>query len=296
MTSTTVRPRRSALYMPASNAKAIEKARNLDCDAVILDLEDAVAPDAKDAARLAAHAAITNGGFAPKELIIRVNGLETPWGELDLAAAVAARPNAILVPKVSNAAEDFRYREHIADTGIDLWVMIETARSLFNLAEIASAGLEAGLTCFVMGTNDLAKETGVRLVPGREPMLAALGLSVAAAKSRYLCILDGVYNDLEDVTGLTRECEQGRDFGFDGKTLVHPRQIGPCNDAFTPAEHEIAYARAVVAAFAIPENTNRGAIRVEGKMAERLHLAQSERLLAMVDAIRANSAGSSKSA
>ena len=285
MTASSAQPRRSVLYMPASNAKAVEKVRSLACDAVILDLEDAVAPDAKETARTMAVEAVFAGGFGSKELIIRVNGLDTPWGAADVAQAVKARPNAILVPKVNSASDVIQYQQQIGDAGIDLWVMIETTPALFSLGDIAAAAIQTRLACFVMGTNDLAKETGARLVPGREPMIGALGLAVAAAKSQGLCALDGVYNDLDDDDGFSRECVQGRNFGFDGKTLIHPRQIERCNTTFSPSDAEIAFARAVVAAFAADENADRGVVRVEGKMAERLHLAQSERLLAVADAI-----------
>jgi citrate lyase subunit beta/citryl-CoA lyase len=285
LTTLSAHPRRSVLYMPASNAKAVEKARGLTCDAVILDLEDAVAPDAKESARAMAAAAVDAGGFGSKELIIRVNGLDTAWGAADIARAVEARPDAILVPKVNSASDVIQYQQQIGDADIDLWVMIETTRALFSLGDIAAAAMQTRLACFVMGANDLAKETGARLVPGREPMIGALGLAVAAAKSQRLCVLDGVYNDLDDDEGFALECVQGRNFGFDGKTLIHPRQIERCNTIFSPSDAEIAFAGAVVAAFAADENANRGVIRVEGKMAERLHLAQSERLLAIADAI-----------
>ena len=281
MTRSTVLPRRSALYMPASNGKLIDKARTLPCDAVIFDLEDAVAPDMKAAARATAAQAMAAGGFGDREVIIRVNGLDTPWGEADLAAAVAARPHAVLAPKISDAGDVLAYQRWIGDSGVDLWVMIETARALFNLADIAATASAAPLACFVMGTNDLAKETGARLTPGRLPMAGALGLAVAAARSAGLAILDGVYNDLEDAEGFAEECRQGRDFGFDGKTLIHPRQIDSCNQAFSPDEAEVIFARAVVAAFSSAESVGVGAIRVEGKMVERLHLAQCEQILAV---------------
>ena len=283
----TIRPRRSALYMPASNAKAIEKARSLPCDVVILDLEDAVAPDAKEAAREQAVAAVKAGGFGKRELVIRVNGLDTPWGEADLRAVAAAGPDAVLVPKVNDSAEVVRYDRYLstAREGTRLWTMIETCRSLFRLDDIAAASKTTRLTAWVMGTNDLAKEMGAKLVPGREPFLGALGLSVAAARAYGLTILDGVYNGIDDAEGFERQCEQGLNFGFDGKTLIHPTQVEPCNRVFTPSEAEVAFARAVIDAFALPENANKGAIRVDGKMAERLHLVQAERLVAIAEAV-----------
>jgi citrate lyase subunit beta/citryl-CoA lyase len=288
----TDRPRRSALYMPASNAKAIEKAKTLDCDVVILDLEDAVAPEAKDMAREQAVAAVKAGGFGHRELVIRANGLDTPWGADDLTAAAEAGPDAILVPKVNDAADVAAYDKAIAAASdkTRLWTMIETCRSVFRLDEIAAASAGTRLSAWVMGTNDLAKEMRARQTPGREPFAAALGLSVAAARANNLIILDGVYNDLDNDAGLEAVCEQGVDFGFDGKTLIHPRQVEICNRVFSPTESEVAFAHAVIAAFALPENAGKGAIRVEGRMAELLHLAQARRLVAVdaqIQALRA---------
>ena len=280
------RSRRSVLYMPASNAKAMEKAKTLPCDAVILDLEDAVAPDAKDAARDAAVAAVRAGGFGRREVIVRVNGLDTPWGEADLAAAVGAGPDAILVPKVGDGDDVARYGARLRDAPptTQLWAMVETARSLFRLDSIVGAASASRLTTLVMGTNDLAKEIGWRLTPGRAPFLPALSLAVAAARSAGLVILDGVFNGLEDDAALAAECAQGLEFGFDGKTLIHPRQVEPCNRAFSPTPEEVARARAVVEAFGLPENAGKGAVRVDGRMAERLHLAQAQKTLAAAEA------------
>jgi citrate lyase subunit beta / citryl-CoA lyase len=278
---TTIRPRRSALYMPASNAKAIEKARTLDCDVVILDLEDAVAPEMKADARAAAVAAVAEGGFGRRELVIRTNGLDTPWGADDLAAAAAARPDAILVPKVNDGADVAAYANAIG--AVPLWLMIETARSIFRLDEIGAALAQAGGGAFVLGTNDLAKEMGARPGVLRAPFQGMLGLSVAAARAHGLTILDGVFNAIDDDAGLAEQCAQGQEFGFDGKTLIHPKQIGPCNAAFTPDAAAVAWARTIVAAFADPQNAAKGAIRVDGKMVERLHLAQAERDLAVAE-------------
>ena len=285
----TDRPRRSALYMPASNAKAIEKARTLDCDVIILDLEDAVAPEAKAVAREQAAAAVRAGGFGHRELVIRTNGLDTPWGPEDLAAAAEAGPDAILVPKVNDAADVAKYDQAIrgAPDKTRLWTMIETCRAVFRLDEISDAAASSRLSAWVMGTNDLAKEMRARHTAGRDPFHAALGLAVAAARLNNLVILDGVYNDLDNDAGLDAVCEQGVDFGFDGKTLIHPRQVAICNRVFTPTETEVAFAQAVIAAFALPENGDKGAIRVEGRMAERLHLAQAQRLVAVHDQIAA---------
>ena len=276
------RPRRSALYMPAANARAIEKARELPCDVVILDLEDAVAPDAKDLARDQAVAAVRAGGFGPREVVIRVNGLDTPWGVEDLAAAIDARPDAILVPKVSSA-HDMRAYGAAEAGGVPLWAMVETCASLFALPEIAGAG--AGLAALVIGTNDLAKEMRCRLTVERAALAGPLSLAVAAARAHGLVILDGVFNGIDDDAGLARQCEQGAEFGFDGKTLIHPRQIEAANRAFTPAEEEVEWSQAIVAAFDSPENAAKGVIRVEGRMVERLHLAEARRLIAVSDAI-----------
>ncbi|WP_380879081.1 citrate lyase subunit beta [Sphingomonas sp. DBB INV C78] len=277
----TIRPRRSALYMPASNAKAIEKARMLDCDVVILDLEDAVAPELKAEARAAAVAAVRDGGFGRRELVIRTNGIDTPWGADDLAAAAAARPDAILVPKVDDGADVGRYAA--ATGGVPLWLMIETTRSVFRLDEIGAALAKAGSGAFVLGTNDLAKEMGARPGVLRAPFQGMLGLAVAAARANGHAILDGVYNAIDDEAGLAEQCAQGMEFGFDGKTLIHPKQIATCNAAFTPDAAAVEWARTIVAAFAAPENAAKGAIRVDGKMVERLHLAQAERDLAVAE-------------
>jgi citrate lyase subunit beta/citryl-CoA lyase len=283
------RPRRSALYMPASNAKAIDKARTLPSDVVILDLEDAVAPEAKAAAREQAVAAVKAGGFGRREIVIRCNGLDTPWGAEDLAAAASVGPDAILVPKVNDAAGVQAYDKAIASApkSTALWAMIETAASLFNLREIAAARASTRLSAWVMGTNDLAKEMRLRQTPDRAPFYAALSLSVAAARMHGLTILDGVYNDIDNEPGLTAICEQGVDFGFDGKTLIHPKQVEICNRVFSPSEAEVNWAKAVIAAFALPENQNKGAIRVEGRMAELLHLSQAVQLVAVAKAIAA---------
>jgi citrate lyase subunit beta/citryl-CoA lyase len=268
--------------MPASNAKAIDKARSLPCDVVILDLEDAVAPDAKAMAREQAVAAVKAGGFGRRELVIRCNGLDTPWGAEDLAAAAAAGPDAILVPKVNDAADVAAYNSAIAaaPAATQLWAMIETCRCLFNLPQIAQASTSSRMSTWVMGTNDLAKEMRARQTPDRAPFHAALSLSVAAARLYGLTILDGVYNDIDNEEGLSAICEQGVDFGFDGKTLIHPKQVEICNRIFSPSEAEVAWAKAVIAAFALPENQGKGAIRVGYRMVERLHLDAAHRLLA----------------
>ena len=287
------RPRRSALYMPASNARAIEKARTLPCDVVILDLEDAVAPDAKIEARVSAAEAVRAGGFGRREVVIRVNGLSTPWGADDLAAAAQAAPDAVLVPKIGSAADVLDYAGALerAPARTRLWAMIETCEAVFALKEIAGASGRSRLGAFVMGVNDLAKEMRARQTPDRSAFLPFLSLAVAAARGHGLVALDGVHNEIEDLAALEAVCRQGADFGFDGKTLIHPSHIDICNRVFAPAPLEVAWSRSVVAAFALPENESKGALRVEGRLAERLHLAEAVRLLSLAEAIEAADAG-----
>lgn len=275
------KPRRSALYLPASSAKAIAKARTLDCDVVILDLEDAVAVDAKHIAREQAAAALADGGFGTREVIVRVNGLQTEWGEADLRAIGPAGADAILVPKVSTPEDIFVYATRLESHGVDLWAMIETPLSLFHLESIAATAPTTRLRALVMGTNDLAKETGATLDTTRSAFVGALGLAVAAARAHGLLILDGVYNRLDDDEGLEMQARQAVLFGFDGKTLVHPNQIAVCHRAFTPDDNAIAWARRIIAAFEAPENQMKGAIQVDGQMVERLHLESAKRTLAM---------------
>lgn len=272
----TIRRRRSALYLPASNQRAIAKARELPADVIILDLEDAVAPEAKAEARAQAVAALGEGGFGPRELVVRVNGLDTEWGEADLAALSQGNAAAVLVPKIASASDFVAYRSKLGGL-TPLWAMIETTASLFRLDEIAGA---EGMAAMVMGTNDLAKETGARLNGSRLPFVGALGLAVAAARAHGIAILDGVFNDIDDEPGFCAEARQAVDFGFDGKTLIHPRQIEPCNVAFSPDAEEIEWARRIMAAFEKPENASKGAIRVDGKMVERLHLHRARSVLA----------------
>ena len=281
MAAVTVRPRRSALFLPASNPRAIAKARTLPCDAVVLDLEDAVAPDAKVAARAAAVAAI--GSFGARETVVRVNGLGTPWAEGDLAAVAAAKPDAVLLPKVELPAELAAARAILGD-GIPLWAMVETSRAVLRLDALAEGGGLYGLAALVAGTNDLA--SALRCTPGRErtPLLPALATIVMAARAHGLVALDGVCNALDDPARVAAECAQGAAFGFDGKTLIHPGQIDAANAAFTPDPATVAHARAVIAAFADPAAASTGAIRVNGRMVERLHLIEARRVVALAEA------------
>jgi citrate lyase subunit beta / citryl-CoA lyase len=286
-----IRPRRSVLYMPGANARALEKACSLPADGIIIDLEDAVAPEAKEAARAQVVAAVKQGGYGRREVVIRVNAPDTPWGEDDLAAAAQAAPDAILVPKVSDpdtlTSIGHRLRRLNAPEKMRVWAMIETPLAILRCEEIARAArdVDTRLACFVMGTNDLAKETRARQVPGRAPMLPWLATAIAAARAHDIDILDGVYNALQDEAGFRAECEQGRDLGFDGKTLIHPNQIGPANEIFAPPPEEVEQARAVIAAFARPENRGKGVISLEGRMVERMHADIAERTVALAEAI-----------
>ena len=292
----TVRPRRSVLYMPGSNARAIEKARTLPCDGIILDLEDAVAPDAKEAARRQVVEAVRAGGFGHREVFIRINGIDTPWSADDLDAAVAAAPDAMLVPKITTGEQlemvGARLLGIHADRRMRVWAMIETPVAILNIREIAAAALdsETRLAGFVVGTNDLAKETAARIVPGRAPMLGWLSMCVLAAHTYGIDILDGVYNDLGDAGGFARECSEARDLGFDGKTLIHPNQIAACNAAFSPDADEVAQARAIIAAFEQPDNKDKGVIQLQGRMVERMHADIARRTVAIAEAIEARGA------
>jgi citrate lyase subunit beta / citryl-CoA lyase len=276
-----IRPRRSVLYMPASNPKAVEKAKSIPCDAIIFDLEDAVAPDAKPAAREAAAAAVTSGDYGGRELTIRCNALSTPWGADDLAAASAADPSAVVIPKVNGIAElDTVAAALGGDTTI--WAMVETPTAIFDVRSIAA---HTRVSALVMGTNDLAKEIGAPLVPGRSNLTAYLATAVLAAREAGKAILDGVYNDVRDDAGFVAECRQGVEMGFDGKTLIHPSQVEPANDAWSPSADDVEFSRRVIAAFEEAQAEGRGVITVDGKMIEHLHVANARRTLAVADAI-----------
>jgi citrate lyase subunit beta/citryl-CoA lyase len=274
-----VRPPRSLLFLPASNPRAVAKARTLPCDAVILDLEDAVAPEEKAQARAAAAEAVAARGFGDRLLVVRINGLSTPWGAEDLEVIGRASPDAVLAPKVEGSPDIALYDERLSGGTARLWAMIETAGSHLSLPAIAGAARTSRLEAMVIGPNDYAKEMRARMTPERAPFFALFSLAVAAARSEGLEVFDGPFGAIEDLAGLERECAQARDFGFDGKTLIHPSHIETCNRAFSPSAQEIAEARAIVAAFADPAAADRGAVRVMGRMAERLHLAAAERLL-----------------
>jgi citrate lyase subunit beta / citryl-CoA lyase len=287
----TIRPRRSVLYMPGSNTRAIEKARTLAVDAIILDLEDSVAPDSKTSARKQVSDAVIAGGFGSRELIVRINGLDTAWWLEDLDVVAKAKPDAVLIPKVSNPSQLEDVAERLVDISADhrirVWAMMETPLAMLNAREIAAAAkdVETRLAAFVMGTNDLAKETRAKITSGRAAMLPWLMNCVAAARAYGLDILDGVFNDLADAEGFARECAQGRDLGFDGKTLIHPNQVAACNGAFSPSDEEVAQARKVIAAFELPENRDKGVVALDGRMVERLHADMARRTVAIAQAI-----------
>jgi len=289
MTTEDLRPRRSVLYMPGANERALEKAKTLPADALILDLEDAVAPDAKEEARGRVCAAAASGEYGHREVTIRANGIGTQWHDADVAAIATSGADAIVIPKV-NSADDVRAVEAAlvaagAPDGLAIWAMIETPQAIFNAREIASASDR--LTGFVMGTNDLVKELQAQFVPGRGPLQASLSMAVLAARAAGIVILDGVFNDLEDADGFVAECEQGRALGMDGKTLIHPKQVDPCNNVFAPSDDEVAHAREVIAAFEQATSEGRGVVTVNGRMIENLHVEQSRRIVAQADSIAA---------
>jgi citrate lyase subunit beta / citryl-CoA lyase len=292
---TAIRPRRSALYMPGSNARALEKARDIPADALILDLEDAVAPDMKTQAREQVVAAVSTGGYGHREVVIRTNAPGTPWFEADIEAAAEAKPDAILIPKVSSPETLQRVGARLialrAPANIAVWAMIETPLAVLNAEIIARAAQDPAtrLACFVLGTNDLAKETRARFVPGRATMLPWLVTAILAARAYGIDVLDGVCNNLKDEAGYHAECEQGRDLGFDGKTLIHPGQVAAANRTFAPSEAEITQARSILAAFSLPENAGKGAIQLDGRMVELLHAEMARRTVALAEAIAARS-------
>jgi citrate lyase subunit beta/citryl-CoA lyase len=288
-----IRPRRSLLFMPGSNARAQEKARSLPADGIILDLEDSVAPDAKAAARHQIAQTIMAGGFGKREVLIRINALDSSWWIDDVTMAGKARPDGIVVPKISSV-EDLsavadRLHDIDADMSIKVWAMIETARAVLHAEELAAAARDSRmrLAGFVFGPNDISRETRIRMRPGRAAMLPMITHCVLAARLYGLEILDGPYSDIRNPAGFAEECAQGRDLGFDGKTLIHPGQIDACNLTFTPPAEEIADARKIIAAFEQPENAARGAIQLDGRMVERLHADMAQRTIAMADAIAA---------
>jgi citrate lyase beta subunit len=286
--SITVRPRRSVLYMPGANTRALEKARSLPADALIFDLEDAVAPDAKEAARANVVAAAQSKGYGKREIVIRCNGLSTPWGKADIAAIAKSGADAVLVPKVESAAEVASVVAQLDAAGapksMAVWAMMETPKGILRADEVA--GSHPRLTLFVMGTNDLVKDMRARHTPMRLPMVTALGLGMLAARAHGLTILDGVYNDIQDADGFRAVCQQGLEMGFDGKTLIHPSQVEPCNEVFAPSAAELEMAGKIVTAFKSAQAEGKGVVTVDGRMIENLHVEQAERALALATAIK----------
>jgi citrate lyase subunit beta/citryl-CoA lyase len=290
-----MRPRRSVLYLPGDNDRALEKAKTLPADSIIIDLEDSVAPTNKEKARSQATAAIHERGFGSREVILRVNPIETPWGMADLHAAMAAVPDAILIPKVSNSGDITGTAKVIkaadADPRIRLWAMIETPMGIINAKEIAACGPDPDnrLVCFVLGTNDLLKESRALASRNRFAVVPWLSMTLVAARAYGIDVIDGVYNDFKDESGFRAECEHGRTLGMDGKTLIHPSQVIPCNEVFSPTVEEIAWALKIIKTFEEPENARKGVITVEGRMVERLHLVMARRVAAIAEAINARS-------
>ena len=290
------RPRRSVLYVPGSNTRAQAKARTLPVDALVFDLEDSVADDVKPQAREQVIAEILKGGFGHREVVMRVNAARTEYFEEDMAAAVKARPNAVLVSKVESIDEIFAAERHLRGRpetqGITLWAMVETARGLLEIASIAASVRKPEgqrLRGLVLGTNDIVRETAVKGGGDRTPVLPWLSMAVLAARAEKLFVLDGVYNDFANVQAFEAECAQGRALGMDGKTIIHPNQVEAANHYFAPTEAEVAEAREIIHAFSQPENAGRGVIAINGRMVERLHATIAARTLAMADMISAHS-------
>jgi citrate lyase subunit beta/citryl-CoA lyase len=277
--------------MPGANPKALEKAKTLPADALIFDLEDAVAPEAKPEARANVAAALAGGGYGKREIVVRVNGLATEGGKDDVKAAAAAAPHGILFPKVNDGGDVEACERALKDAGAPgdtaIWVMIETPLAILNIKEIAAAAQSTRLAAFVMGTNDLAKETRAVQTLARTAFIPSLTLAVLAARAYGIAAIDGVFNDIADEAGFQTICRQGLELGFDGKTLIHPSQIEPCNAIFAPPPDEVSFARDVIAAFALPENAGKGVLKVNGKMTELLHLEQAKRTVAVAEAIGA---------
>lgn len=287
-----VRARRSVLYMPGANDRALEKAKSLPADALILDLEDSVAPEAKATARENVCKSVKEGGYGRREIIIRPNALETAWGTGDILAAAEAAPDAILVPKVAHPGDIISAAKILksvhAPEKTKLWAMMEMPMAILNAREIAAVGAdpENRLTCLVLGTNDLLKESRARALHNRFAVVPWLAMTIVAARAYGLDVIDGVYNDFKDEAGFRAECEHGRTLGMDGKTLIHPAQVAPCNEIFSPTEEEVDWSKRIIRAFDTEENLRKGVITLEGRMVERLHLVQAKRTVAIANAVR----------
>ena len=282
-----VRPRRSVLYMPGSNTRAMEKAKTIAADAIILDLEDAVSPDAKATARQQIVDALAGGGYGSREMIVRINGLDTPWGADDMAAIAKSGADAILVPKINDAATVQGLVAAMDKAGapasMALWCMMETPIGILNAQSIGAASDRVAV--WVMGTNDIAKDTGAHHTPMRLPMVTALGICMLAARAYGIQILDGVYNDIKDEDGFRDICQQGLEMGFDGKTLIHPSQVAPCNEVFSPTEAQLEMAARIVAGFEEAQREGKGVVTVDGRMIENLHVEQAKKQLALAAAV-----------
>jgi len=281
------RPRRSALYMPGSNPRALEKARELPADVLILDLEDAVAPERKEEARAQVIAAIAAGGYGARELLVRCNALDTPWGADDLRALARAGADGLVLSKVNSAADVQVAARILDEAGAPgepaLWIMAETARCILDIDAVA--GSHRRLRGILMGTSDLARECRIRHTPDRAGFLTTLSLCVLAARAHGLDILDGVHLDLDDEAGLARHCEQGRDLGFDGKTLIHPKQLAAANMAFAPAPEALARARRIIEAWQQASTAGKAVVVVDGRLVENLHVQEAERELELAERI-----------
>lgn len=281
-----LRPRRSALYMPAANERALEKAKGIATDAIIFDLEDAVSPDAKDVARAQAVAAVNSGEYGKRELTIRCNALATPWGHDDIKAAATTHISAVVIPKINSVAEVNEVSAALDAAGapkeMNIWAMIETPTAIMDCRAIAAHPRVAVL---VMGTNDLAKELRAAQVPGRHTLVPSLHMALLAAREADKPVLDGVYNDIKNADGFRAECVQGAEMGFDGKTLIHPDQVGIANDVWSPSESEVEHARRVIAAFDEALAAGKGVVQLDGRMIENLHVANAQRAIAIADAI-----------
>ncbi len=293
-----IRPRRSVLYMPGSNPRALEKARALPADGLILDLEDSVAPEAKADARKSVAATIAAGGFGAREVIVRVNGLDTPWGNDDVASLAGSGADAILFPKINRAKDVIAATQALEATGapddLPLWIMAETPRGILEIDRIA--GAHPRLSCIVAGTSDLTRELRARHTPNRDGVFGALSLIVLAARAHGLDVLDGVYLDLDDAEGFAFACEQGRNMGFDGKTVIHPRQIDIANNVFAPSAKELETAASVVAAWNEARQAGKGICVVNNRLIEKLHVEEFGRMIALDRAIRAKQGTSANAA
>ena len=286
--SASYRPRRSVLYMPAANERALEKAKEIPADALIFDLEDAVSPESKEVARAQACAAVSSAEYGNRELTIRCNGLETPWGVDDILAAASAAPAAVVIPKVDGPEYLDRVSSLLDEGGAPastrIWAMVETPSGILEVDQIAR---HERMEVMVLGTNDMAKELRATITPDRQALLPHLARCLVSVRAADKGILDGVYNDIQDDTGFASVCLQGAQMGFDGKTLIHPSQVAPTNEIFAPSWDQLPFHRRVIEEFESGENDGRGVLTIDGKMIENLHVDEARRVLAVAEAIAA---------